>query len=79
MIKKNAKIGAKSIVFPGVTISENVIVGANSRVTKNVPADSVVVGSPAKVVKKVDELNCFKGFFKKPYEWEKCIENKDVA
>lgn len=79
IIKKNAKVGARSSIFPGVTIGENAIVGANSLVTKDVPADSVVVGNPAKVVKKVKELNCFKGFFKKPYEWGKCIENKDVV
>ena len=68
VIKKNAKIGARSSMFPGVTVGENSIVGANSLVTKDVPADSVVIGRPAKVVKKVDELKCFKGFFKKPYE-----------
>lgn len=77
VIKKNAKIGARSSIFPGVSIGENSIVGANSLVTKNVPADSVVLGSPAKVVKKVDELKCFKGFFKKPYEWERCTKEKE--
>ena len=76
VIKKNAKVGARSSIFPGVTIGENSIVGANSVVTKDVPADSVVIGSPAKVVKKVDELKCFKDFFKKPYEWEKCTKGK---
>jgi len=70
VIKKNAKIGARSSIFPGVTVGENSIVGANSIVTKDVPDNSVVVGNPAKVVKKVDELKCFKEFFKKPYEWE---------
>nr|AQS32432.1 hypothetical protein [uncultured archaeon] len=77
VIKKNAKIGARSSIFPGVTIGENSIVGANSLVTKNVPPNSVVIGSPAKVIKKVDELKCFKGFFKKPYEWERCIKEKE--
>ena len=60
-----------------MTIGENSIVGANSLVTKNVPPNSVVIGSPAKVIKKVDELKCFKGFFKKPYEWERCIKEKE--
>ena len=71
VIKKNVKIGARSSIFPGVTVGKNSIVGANSIVTKNVPDNSVAIGNPAKVVKKVDELNCFKGFFKRPYEWEK--------
>ena len=75
VIKSNAKIGARSSIFPGVIIGKNSIVGANSVVTKDVLDDSVVMGSPAKVVKKVDELKCFKGFFKKPYEWEKELPN----
>ena len=75
VIKSNAKIGARSSIFPGVIVGKNSIVGANSVVTKDVLDDSVVMGSPAKVVKKVDELKCFKGFFKKPYEWEKELPN----
>jgi len=71
VIKKNAKIGARVSIFPGVTVGENSIIGANSLVTKDVPDNSVARGNPAKVVKKVDELKCFKGFFEKPYEWEK--------
>jgi len=70
IIKKNVKIGARSSIFPGITVGENSIVGANSIVTKDIPDNSVAIGNPAKVVKKVDELKCFKGFFKKPYEWE---------
>ena len=73
--KKNAKIGARSSIFPGVTVGENSVVGANSVVTKDVPADSVVFGNPAKVVKKINELKSFKGFFKRPYEWEKYTKN----
>lgn len=76
VIKKNAKLGARASIFPGVTIGENSVIGANSLVTKDVPSNSVVVGSPAKIVKKVDELKCFKSFFKKPYEWEKCTKEK---
>ncbi len=50
-IKKNAWIGARVSILPGVTIGENAIVGTGSVVTKNVPDNAVVVGSPAKVVK----------------------------
>ncbi len=46
-------IGGGAIVLPGVTIGNNAIVGAGSVVTKDVPADSVVVGNPARVVKKL--------------------------
>ncbi|MFH1642422.1 MAG: DapH/DapD/GlmU-related protein [Nanoarchaeota archaeon] len=76
IIKRNVKIGARSSIFPGVIIGKNSIIGANSMVTKDIPNDSVAIGSPAKVVKKVDDLKCFKGFFKKPYEWEKCTKER---
>lgn len=51
-IKKNVWIGEFVTVLPGVTIGEGVIIGSMSVVTKNIPAYSIAVGSPAKVVKK---------------------------
>ena len=48
---KNCAIGTKSLVMSGVTVGEGAIVGAFSLVTKDVPAWSLAVGSPAKVVK----------------------------
>ncbi|MBO0439403.1 DapH/DapD/GlmU-related protein [Candidatus Enterococcus ikei] len=54
-IKKNAWIGANVTVLPGVTIGENSIVAADSTVTKDVPNNVVVVGSPAKIVRKIEE------------------------
>lgn len=50
-IKKNAWIGANVTVLPGVTIGENSIVAADSTVTKDVPANVIVAGTPAKVIK----------------------------
>lgn len=70
-VRKNAVIGANSTILPGVEIGTNSLIGAGSVVTKDVPANSVVVGNPARVVKKIKELKCFKGFYKKPYEWRK--------
>jgi acetyltransferase-like isoleucine patch superfamily enzyme len=64
-IKKNAKIGANATILPGVTIGENAMVGAGSVVTEDVPDNSVVVGSPAKVIKKINELSYSDGV--KPY------------
>lgn len=54
-IGDNVFIGAESVVLPGVTIGNNVIVGANSTVTKNVPDNTVVAGSPAKVICSLEE------------------------
>ncbi|PSW21984.1 sugar O-acetyltransferase [Photobacterium sanctipauli] len=44
-------IGANVLVLPGVTIGDGAVVGGGSVVTKDVPADTVVVGNPARVVK----------------------------
>jgi acetyltransferase-like isoleucine patch superfamily enzyme len=52
-IKKNAKIGSHTVIMPGVTIGENSIIGTFSFVNKDVPANVVAVGVPAKVIKKV--------------------------
>ena len=54
VIKKNVWIGAGSIILPGVTIGENAIVGAGSVVTKDVAANTVVAGVPAKFIKNID-------------------------
>ena len=50
VLRKNCKIGANSVVMPGVTIGENAVVGAMSFVNRDVPANSVAVGVPAKVI-----------------------------
>ncbi|WP_300558074.1 DapH/DapD/GlmU-related protein [Companilactobacillus sp.] len=54
-IEKNAWIGDSAMILPGVTIGENAIVGASSVVTKDVPANTIVVGSPAHVVREISE------------------------
>ena len=52
-IKKNAWIGAGATILPGVTIGENAIVAAGAVVSKDVPANTVVGGVPAKVIKTI--------------------------
>ena len=69
VVEDYARIGANSTILPGVTIGGNSLVGAGSVVTKDVPPGSVVAGSPAKVIKMVDQLECAKGFFERPYVW----------
>ncbi len=54
-IGNNVFIGAESVILPGVNIGNNVIIGANSTVTKNIPDNTVVAGSPAKVICTLDE------------------------
>ncbi len=53
-VKKGAVISVGCIIIAGITIGENAIVGAGSVVTQDVPDYCVVVGNPARVVKKID-------------------------
>lgn len=53
-LKKNAWLGARAIILPGVTVGENAIVGSGAVVTHDVPDNAVVVGSPARVIKTLD-------------------------
>lgn len=54
-ICKGVHVGMGSIIMPGVTIGEGAIIGAGSVVTKNIPAWSVAVGCPAKVIKTIEK------------------------
>ncbi len=52
-VKKGASIGSNATILCGITIGENALVGAGAVVTKDVPANTVVAGSPAKVIKTI--------------------------
>ena len=51
-IEDNVWIGESVSILPGVTVGKNAIIGANSVVTKNIPANCIAVGNPARVIKK---------------------------
>ena len=53
-IGRNVWIGANVTVLPGVTIGDNAVIGACSLVTRDVPADCVAVGTPARVIREID-------------------------
>lgn len=53
LIKKGASIGANSTIIAGNTIGENALIGAGSVVTKDVPANEIWMGNPAKFYKKI--------------------------
>ncbi|MBF8984442.1 2,3,4,5-tetrahydropyridine-2,6-dicarboxylate N-acetyltransferase, partial [Lutibacter sp. B2] len=55
IVEDNVMIGANAVILEGVRIGKNAVVAAGSVVTKDVPADSVVAGSPAKIIKQKDE------------------------
>jgi len=51
LVKKGASIGSGATILASVTIGENALVGAGSVVTKDVPANTVVAGNPARVLR----------------------------
>jgi len=83
VIGNNAFIGAKALILSNVVIGDNVIIGAGSVVTKDIPANSVAVGIPARVIgttedyitKCKDELRT-KSIFDKTYGGTKVTDNK---
>ena len=66
-IEKGVKIGANVTVLPFLRLGENSLIGAGSVVVKDVPPNSVAAGSPAKVIKSIDDLECPFGIVSKPY------------
>jgi len=53
IIGNNVWLGEKVAIMPNVTIEDGAIIGANSVVTKNIPAYSIAAGCPAKIIKKL--------------------------
>jgi galactoside O-acetyltransferase len=51
ILKKNVFLGANVVVLKGVTIGTNSVIGANSLVVSNIPANCIAAGNPAKVIK----------------------------
>jgi acetyltransferase-like isoleucine patch superfamily enzyme len=54
LVKKGASIGSGATILANVTIGEDAIVGAGSVVTKNVPANAIVAGNPAKIFRTLE-------------------------
>ena len=79
ILKDNVWIGDSAIVCKGVTIGENSIIGAGAVVTKNIPANVVAAGNPAKVVKNLDQGDFIsrKDFYKDPIQLAKDFDNLD--
>jgi acetyltransferase-like isoleucine patch superfamily enzyme len=53
---QGATIGAGSTVLPGITIGKKAMIGAGSVVTKDIPAGELWMGSPAKFIRKIEEI-----------------------
>ena len=68
-IENGVKIGVNVTILPFVRIGRNSLIGSGSVVTKDAPANSVVYGNPARIIKNVKDLKCVTGINKKrgPY------------
>ncbi len=55
LIKEGASIGSSTTLLAGITVGKKAIVGAGSVVTKDVPANTIVAGNPARILRKVGE------------------------
>ncbi|MDC3416543.1 2,3,4,5-tetrahydropyridine-2,6-dicarboxylate N-acetyltransferase [Aquibacillus salsiterrae] len=55
VIEDGVVIGANAVILEGVRVGEGAVVAAGAIVTKNVPANTVVAGTPAKVIKEIDD------------------------
>ncbi|MBL1223991.1 sugar O-acetyltransferase [Enterococcus sp. BWR-S5] len=57
VIEENCWIGANTTICPGVTIGKNSVIGAGSIVNKSIPANSVAVGNPCKVIREINDTD----------------------
>lgn len=68
-IGKNVFIGMGAIIMPGTTIHDNVVIGAGSVVRGEIPADSIVIGNPGKIIGNLTE---------KARKWELLIKDSFI-
>lgn len=69
-IGKNCWLGAGVIVMPGITIGDNVVIGAGSIVTKDIPSNVVAVGNPCRILREVNEHDREYYWGDRKIEWE---------
>ena len=72
-IGKNCWIGAGVLIMPGVTIGDNVVIGAGSVVTKDIPSNVVAVGNPCRVLREVGEKDNIYYFKDNKIDWDSII------
>lgn len=79
-IGDNVWIGGNTVVVPGVHIGSNVVIGAGSVVTKDIPDWSVAAGNPCRVIRKITEEDKQYYFRDRKFDdeaWE-VVKNKEL-
>ncbi|MCD7888788.1 MAG: sugar O-acetyltransferase [Oscillospiraceae bacterium] len=69
-IGRNCWLGAGVIILPGITIGDNVVIGAGSVVTKDIPSNVVAVGNPCHILREVNEHDREYYFKDRKIDWE---------
>lgn len=69
-IGNNCWLGAGVIVLPGITIGDNVVIGAGSVVTKDLPSNVVAVGNPCRVLRNVNDKDKEYYFKNRKIDWD---------
>ena len=68
-VGRNCWIGAGAIILPGVTVGDNTVIGAGSVVTRDIPANSVAVGNPCRVIREINERDREYYFKDRKIDW----------
>ncbi len=79
VIGDNCWIGANATICPGVTIGENSVIGAGSVVVHDIPANSVAVGNPARVIRQIDERDNLYYYKDRPITREDLEEERKLS
>ena len=78
-IGSNVWIGGSAVINPGVTIGDNVVIGSGSVVTKDIPANTIAVGNPCRVMREITHDDKVFWEAQQAEYWEEvAIEKKDV-
>lgn len=72
-------LGAGAVVLPGVTIGDNTVVGAGSVVTKDLPANVVAVGNPARVMRPIGGKDYDVYFRNRHIDWDEVFDETGIV
>lgn len=75
-IGKNCWLGAGVIIVPGVTIGDNVVIGAGSIVTKDLPSNVIAVGNPCHVLREINAHDQEYYFKNNKINWEEILADE---